>query len=83
MSETTHKIQTRGSEKQLEGREKLLELFKNCPIPTDQFFTNFHLLMRISVVSNFLYINEIYHKIIKTPCIVMEFGVWWGTNIAL
>ncbi|MDQ6785997.1 MAG: crotonobetainyl-CoA--carnitine CoA-transferase, partial [Acidobacteriota bacterium] len=53
------------------------------PIPTDQLVTNFPLLMRSSVVAKFLYINEIYQKIIKTPGIVMEFGVWWGTNIAL
>jgi len=83
MSETTHDIQTRGSEKQLEGREKLVELFKTCPIPTDQLVTNLPLLMRSSVVAKFLYINEIYQKIIETPGVIMEFGVWWGQNIAL
>lgn len=83
MSETTYDIQTRGSDKQLEGRAKLLDLFKNCPIPTEQMVTNLPLLMRSPVVAKFLYINEIYEKIIHTPGVVMEFGVWWGANIAL
>lgn len=83
MSEATHNIQTRGSERQLQGRELLLELFKNCPIPTDQLVTNLPLLMRSSVVAKFLYINEIFQKVIETPGVVMEFGVWWGQNIAL
>ncbi len=80
---STHSIQTRGSEKQIEARQQLLELFKNCPIPTDQMVTNLPLFMRSSVVAKFLYINELYQKIIKTPGVVMEFGVWWGQNIAL
>lgn len=83
MTETTPNIQTRGSERQLEGRERLLELFKNCPIPPDQLVTNLPLFMRSSVVAKFLYINEIYQKIVETPGVVMEFGVWRGQNMAL
>jgi hypothetical protein len=83
MSEATHKIQTRSSETQITGRAKLLDLFRNCPIPTDQLVTNLPLLMRSSVVAKFLYINELYEKIVETPGVIMEFGVWWGQNIAL
>lgn len=83
MSKSTRNLQSRGSEKQLEGREKLLELFKNCPIPGDQLLTNLPLLMRSSAVAKLLYINEIYQKITDTPGVIMEFGVWWGQNITL
>jgi hypothetical protein len=35
------------------------------------------------VVAKFLYVNELYEKIINLPGVVMEFGVWWGQNLAL
>src|SRR5882672_2493878 len=83
MAGTEQRVQTRGSEKQKSARETLLSLFQSNPLPPDQLLTNLGLFMRSSVVAKFLYVNELYEKILNTPGVVMEFGVWWGQNLAL
>ena len=77
------KLQTRASEKQSNAREKLINLYQNTSIPVDQLMVNFPLYMRSSAVAKLLYINELYQLIINTPGVIMEFGVWWGANLAL
>ena len=77
------KLQSRASQEQSEARKKLRELFENSPLPTDELLVNLALYMRSSVVAKFLYINELYQLIVHTPGVIMEFGVWWGTNMAL
>lgn len=77
------KLQSRASQEQMEARKKLRELFENTPLPTDELLVNLALYMRSSVVAKLLYINELYQLIIRTPGVIMEFGVWWGTNMAL
>lgn len=83
MSGEYHKVQTRASESQLQARESLLRLFDACPIPTDQMVTNLGLFLRSSVLAKFLYVNELYEMIVRTPGVIMELGVWWGQNLAL
>lgn len=83
MTEKEKKLQTRASEVQLSARQKLLDLFKKCPIPEEQLLVNLHLYMRSSVLAKILYVNELYQKIIYTPGVIMEFGVWWGANLTL
>lgn len=83
MKESAHKIQTRGSEKQTTAREDLLRLFETCSIPKEQLITNLGLFIRSSVLAKFLYVNELYQHITQTPGVIMEFGVWWGQNLAL
>jgi hypothetical protein len=83
MTSATHKIQTRGSEKQQSARETLLELFQNNPLPPEELITNLLLFTRSSVMAKVFYLNELYQKIINTPGVIMEFGVWWGQNLAL
>jgi hypothetical protein len=77
------KLQSRTSEKQVKAREKLIELFVNTPIPTEELLVNLPLFMRSSTVAKFLYINELYELILKTPGVIMEFGVWWGANLVI
>ena len=77
------KLQTRASVKQADARKKLIQLFENSPIPTEELLVNLPLYMRSSVVAKFLYINELYQLILKTPGVIMEFGIWWGTNLAI
>src|SRR5262249_8068657 len=48
-----------------------------------QLLVNLPLYMRSSAVAKLLYVNELYQKILTVPGAVMEFGVWWGTNLAL
>ena len=83
MSEENYKLQSRASVIQESARGKLLELFRRCPIPEEELLVNLGLYMRSSVLAKFLYINELYQLIINTPGVIMEFGVWWGQNLAL
>ncbi|MDR0393317.1 MAG: hypothetical protein LBH52_03765 [Puniceicoccales bacterium] len=77
------KLQTRSSSQQQEARKKLIELYKNTPLPVEQLMVNLPLYIRSSALAKLLYINELYELIIKTPGIIMEFGAWWGCNMVL
>jgi macrocin-O-methyltransferase TylF-like protien len=78
-----YKIQTRASESQLQARQNLLNLFLHSPLEPDHLLVNLALYMRSSVLAKILYVNELYQHIIYTPGVIMEFGVWWGANLAL
>src|SRR5439155_25411491 len=65
------------------ARQTLLVPFGRCPIPREQLLVNFGLYTRSSVLAKMLYVNELYQQIIRVPGVILEFGVWWGTNLAL
>lgn len=73
----------RGSEKEIKAREVILELFKNSPIPADEMLVNLGAYVRSPLLAKILYLNELYQRIESIPGIVVEFGVWWGANLAL
>ena len=75
--------QARATEVVKSNREHMMELYKNSPLPDRDMAVNFPLYTRSSAIAKLLYINELYQLIIKTPGVVMEFGVWWGANLAL
>ncbi|MFQ5921378.1 MAG: crotonobetainyl-CoA--carnitine CoA-transferase [Anaerolineales bacterium] len=77
-----HKL-TRVSSEQIEARQDLLANFKDSPIPDDEILTNLGLYLRSTILAKMLYLNELYEKILNIPGIVMEFGAWWGANLAL
>jgi hypothetical protein len=74
---------TRGSEQEKKAREIILELFKTSPIPDDEVLVNLGLYLRSTILAKILYLNELYRAIRTLPGIVVEFGVWWGANLAL
>jgi hypothetical protein len=73
----------RGSEREKEARQKIFELFKNSPLPDDEILTNLGLYIRSTILAKILYLNELYQKIINIPGVIIEFGTWWGANLAL
>lgn len=73
----------RGSAEEKRAREIILELFKSSPIPEDELLVNLGLYLRSTVLAKILYLNELYQAIRNLPGIVLEFGVWWGANLAL
>jgi hypothetical protein len=77
------KLQSRASPTQRAAREKLRDLYVETPIPTDQLLVNPGVYMRSSVLAKLLYVNELYQQVIDLPGVLMEFGVWWGQNLAL
>lgn len=73
----------RGSERELRAREAILELFKDTPIPDDELLVNLGAYLRSTQVAKILYLNELYELIERVPGVIIEFGVWWGANLAL
>lgn len=73
----------RGSSKEVEARKRLLQLFKETPVPDDEMLVNLGLYLRSTQIAKILYLNELYELIVDLPGIVIEFGVWWGANLAL
>jgi len=73
----------RASEVQRQNRENLKRLFAETPLPADDLLVNLPLYMRSSIVSKLLWVNELYELIAPLPGLVMEFGTWWGANLAL
>jgi hypothetical protein len=83
MSDDVPPLQTRASATQLENRKRLVDLFEASPVPTEQLLVNLPLYMRSSALAKLLYVNELYELIVSQPGVIMEFGVWWGSNLAL
>ncbi len=74
---------TRGSDFQKENRQRLIKMYENSPLSTEEKLINFGLYMRSSYLASVLFLDEMYQKILPVPGVIMEFGVWWGANLAL
>jgi len=68
---------------EIENRNQLLELFKNCQVPEEEALSNLGLFLTRTTLPQILFIDEIYRKIIDVHGVVMEFGIKWGRNQAL
>jgi hypothetical protein len=66
-----------------QARERQMELFRQTPLPPQELATNLGLYLRSTVIAKILYLNELYARILPLPGVVMEFGCWWGANLAL
>ena len=65
-----------------QGREGLLDLLKNNPIPEEQLLSNIQLFIDSKNLSRILFMNELYKMAIDVQGVVMEFGTRWGPNAA-
>jgi len=81
--ETEYEEQSRSSIGQIKNRSNLLELFKNRPMSDEQLMVNLGLFMRSGALAKILYVDELYRSILDIPGVIMEFGIWWGQNIAM
>jgi hypothetical protein len=77
------KLQTRAAPHQVEARRTLSDLFARTPLQREELLVNPALYMRSSVLAKILYVDELYRKIVTIPGVILEFGVWWGQNLAL
>jgi hypothetical protein len=76
-------IRDSSSAQQLKSRDKLIELFRDCPIPENELIRNLGLFIKRQDISTIIFKNELYKQILGVPGIVIEFGVRWGQNLAL
>jgi len=78
-----YKGETKASDEQLAHREVLYRLFRERPMPDDQLMICLGLFMRSSALAKILFLNELYELINDKPGVIVEFGTWWGQNLAL
>jgi len=64
-------------------RKALVDLFKAAPIPDDELLRNIGLFVNPPDLKKFLFINELYQKILDVHGVIIEFGVRWGQNLSL
>jgi hypothetical protein len=83
MAKTGYTNVVRGSAEEIRAREVILDLFQHTPIPNDEILVNLGAYLRSPLLAKILYLNELYQKIESLPGIIIEFGVWWGANLAL
>jgi hypothetical protein len=79
----TYALETTANTKQQESRNRLMELFKNSPLPSPDLLFNLGLYTRSSLLVKFLVMYEVYQKFLNVPGVIMEFGTWWGQNLVL
>ena len=71
------------NEKDFNTRMNLLELLRKCPIPDMEFLDNVALFLDRRMLSRFLFINEMYQRILEIHGYVIELGVRYGQNLSL
>ncbi len=64
-------------------RADFLRLFREAPMPEDELLANLPLFLKRQDLSRVLFLNELYQKILPVHGSIIEFGVKWGTNLAL
>src|SRR5690349_22262516 len=77
------KIMNRSSNAELESRQRLLDLYKRCPIPEREIQHHLGLFVNRQLMVRMLWMHEMYTKVLNVPGVIMEFGVRWGQNLAL
>lgn len=71
------------SEREMDLRVRLLELYKQSPIPVEDRLENLELFMRPQRISEILSLDAIYRRILNVHGIVIEFGVRWGRHLSV
>jgi hypothetical protein len=79
----TIKAKWNASEKEASLRKNLFGYFKECPIPENELLSNLSLFINRQNLSQMLFVDEMYRRILDVHGVVMEFGVRWGRNLAL
>jgi hypothetical protein len=83
MSEQSKNARYHSSATEIAGYLALVEQLKRSPIPDHEILANLSLFLTRSSIGRLLFFHELYQRILKTPGIVMEFGVRWGANMSL
>lgn len=71
------------NQEELDAYEKIVNLKNNCPINDKEILANLGLFISRPLFVRMNFMHNLYLKILKTHGIIMEFGVYWGQNMAL
>ncbi len=69
------------SEGEQKNRGNLLSLYQDNPIPDNEKIYTSNLFLKRQELSNILFFNELYQKILEIHGIIIEFGCRWGQNL--
>ena len=83
MKKSQLRIKTYNSAEEKLIRERFVEHFKKCPIPSEQLLSNLGLFLNSKNLSRILFMNHLYEQIVDVQGIIIEFGTRWGQNLAL
>ena len=78
-------IRIKDNSSALEGknRTQLLRLFKESPIAEAEILANLPVFLKRQDLSQLLFFNEVYQRILNVHSVICEFGVRWGRNLAV
>ncbi len=76
-------VASQSSEQELNLGKILNELLDSNPIPYDERLGNLSLFLNRQLLSRVLFLDKMYRQILDVQGVVMEFGVRWGSNLAL
>jgi Methyltransferase domain len=71
------------NESYTKNRNRFEDLLFKSPIPSEELFNNIGLFIDRRNLSRFLFINELYQKIVPIHGSIFELGVRYGQNISL
>jgi len=74
---------TYSSQDERNARAKIIDLFKNSPIPEGEILYNLPLFINRQQLSRIFQLKHLYEQILDVHGVIMEFGVRWGQNLAL
>ena len=77
------KWHTQSSREELSNRDNFLELLRNNPIKIEEMLWQTYLFLNRQTLARLLVIHEIYKKVMKTHGVIMQFGVYYGRDLAL
>jgi hypothetical protein len=80
MDKPSYTPHNRTTGKQVAARELLYDLFRRRPLPENELLINLGLYIRSSALAKFLFLDELYRKIMPLPGDIMVFGTWWGQD---
>jgi hypothetical protein len=66
-----------------ENREKLRLLFQASPIPPEELLDQVTLYLRRQNIADILILDQLYRRILRTPGLIIEFGVRYGRRLSL
>lgn len=69
-----------GDENEKERRQQFLNLFRNWPVPDNEFFLNLGMFLTPQSLSRILFMDHLYRQILDVQGIVIDFGCRWGHN---
>lgn len=77
------KWHTQSSDKEISNRDNFINLFEHTPITPKEILWQSYLFLNRQTLARLLVIYEVYKIAMKTHGVIMQFGVYYGRDLAL